>query len=166
MLQSTRSKCAASILIIAAVGSVGTIALASPPSNFTGEPLVLGDLNRERHVDGHNIKFENSAPLDTGVFRLEWSADGKSGWHHHPGMVVVQVASGRVKVINANCGSRTYGPGLADGSVFLEGDTVHQVVSGEGAVAYATALVENGQPLRVEDNPPNCASGGPAVRTP
>lgn len=153
-MYSVRLKRVAAIFAITAA-TVTTIALASPPSNFGGTALVVADLDQDGHLNSDRIKFQTKDPTDTSVVRLDFGANSKSGWHHHPGMVLVQVATGTVNLYNSSCAFKTYGPG----SVFVEGDTVHQVTSDAGATAYATAIVEEHDPpiFRVEDPVPFCA---------
>lgn len=136
---------------------------ATPPVNWTGSPLVVANLDEVARTNDERIKFQTKEPTDTQVVRLEWSANGSSGWHHHPGMVIVQVASGSIdvtRVENGRCETKTY----AAGSTFVEGESAHVGVSSTGAVAYATAIIRNGQPGRINDDVPSCASG-PGVRT-
>jgi quercetin dioxygenase-like cupin family protein len=146
----------------AASGIIATVALASPPSNFTGEGLVAADLVKPVDVSavGGSIKFQTTHHTDTAVVKLTFGASGDSGWHHHPGMVLVQVQSGSVTLKNGSCGSKTYGPGLPNGSVFVEGQQIHDVTSSAGAVAYATAIVKEADPkvFRIEDSAPACNS--------
>jgi hypothetical protein len=75
---------------------------------------------------------------------------GYSGWHHHPGIVIVTVASGDVTFTNSDCSSTTYGPGLPAGSVFVEGgDDPGQASSAGGATVYATFVAPHVAPLSV-----------------
>ena len=158
----------AASLATAAIGIFGTSMFlaspvqATPPVNWSGTPLVLANLDDIARTNDERIKFQTKDPTDTQVVRLEWSANGSSGWHHHPGMVLVQVASGSIDVTrfeNGRCETRTY----RAGSSFVEGDSAHVGVSSSGAVAYATAILANGQPGRINDDAPACASG-PGVR--
>ena len=165
-MRDIRSKSVGSAVIgIAAVAAlVATAVQASTPVNFTGTPLVLANLDDIARTNDERIKFQTKDPTDTQVVRLVWGANGSSGWHHHPGMVLVQVASGSIdvtRVENGRCETKTYGAG----SSFVEGESIHNGVSSTGAVAYATAIVANGQPGRIEDAAPSCASG-PGVRQP
>ncbi len=61
-------------------------------------------------------------------------AGGFSGWHHHPGMVIVAVKTGVVTAMDATCGTTTYGVGQAAGDVL------------------------GGQPPGLEDLAPACAA--------
>jgi hypothetical protein len=131
---------------------------ATPPVNWSGTPLVIANLNDIARTNDERIKFQTKDPTDTQVVRLEWAANGSSGWHHHPGMVLVQVASGSIdvtRVENGRCETKTY----SAGSSFVEGDSAHVGVSSSGAVAYATAIITDGQPGRINDDAPSCASG-------
>lgn len=153
------------ILVTATAGSV---AIASPPSNFTGTSLVAGDLNEVTNLSSEGIKFQTSSVTDGSVVKLEWQPGGTSGWHHHPGVLTVMVASGSVLVTraqNGHCVSKSYGPGSPNGSIFTEDDTMHVGTSDHGAVAYATAIVKDATPkvFRIEDSVPSCASGPHAV---
>ncbi|MEG3153323.1 hypothetical protein [Sphingomonas sp. RB1R13] len=119
-------------------------------------------------INSERIKFQTKDPTDTYEVKLTWQANGNSGWHHHPGMVIVQVASGLIdvtRVVNGQCQTTQYGVGSPNGSTFTEGETMHVGTSADGAVAYATAVILAGAPSRVDDAPPTCASSF-AVRKP
>jgi hypothetical protein len=54
----------------------------------------------------------------------------------------------------------TYGPGLPNGAVFVEGgDAPVQASSTNGATVYVTYVAPNADPpvFRIEDDPPPCA---------
>jgi hypothetical protein len=157
-MTSIKLKCVTAA-VIAALG--GSIAYASPPSNWTGELITKSDFNELARVNTDVIRFITRRPTDTYEVKLTWQPGGSSGWHHHPGMVLVQVASGQVDVTRVEfgrCVTKRYGVGSPNGSTFVEGDDMHEGFSAGGAVAYATAIVENNKPSRVEDAVPSCAS--------
>jgi hypothetical protein len=85
----------------------------------------------------------------------------RSGWHHHPGIVIATVASGEVIFTHSDCSSKTYGPGLPDGAVFVEsGDDPGQASSTDGATLYATFVAPHANPpvFRIDDHDfPGCA---------
>lgn len=164
-MASNRLKCVAAV---AALMLNGSIAAASPPVNFSGEGLVKADLDQTIRINSERIKFQTKDPVDTYEVKLVWGANSSSGWHHHPGMVLVQVQSGLVDVtrlINGQCVTTQYGVGSPNGSTFTEGETEHVGTSVAGAVAYATAIVGNDEAARIEDDPPACATA-PGIRTP
>ena len=73
----------------------------------------------------------------------------------------MSVASGAVTFMQSDCSSKTYGPGLPDGSVFVEyGDGPRQATSVDGATIFTTYVAPDANPpvFRIEDDPPPCAS--------
>jgi hypothetical protein len=73
----------------------------------------------------------------------------------------VAVQSGAVTLMQSDCSSVTYGPGLPDGGVFVEsGDAPVQASSTNGATVFITFVAPDANPpvFRIEDDPPACAS--------
>ncbi len=143
-----------------AIGMLAPAAIGSPPSGFTATTLVKADLDRTVRLNSDRVKFQTKDPTDVLVQKIVTDAGGSSGWHHHPGMVVVAVQSGAMTVWDSNCNRETYGPGLPNGSVFVEGgDEPGQVTSTAGATSYATFVAPSAEPpvFRIEDDAPPCA---------
>jgi hypothetical protein len=97
------------------------------------------------------------------VARVDIAPGGRSGWHHHPGIVIVTVLSGAVTFTHSDCSSKTYGPGLPDGAVFVEGgDDPAQASSTAGATSWATFVAPHVNPpvgpvFRIDDHQfPGC----------
>ncbi len=142
-------------------GAAATIALATPGSGITTTTFVTADFPNSVHVNSDRVKFQTKDPTTVRVQKLVWTAGAFSGWHHHPGVIIVTVQSGSVTVEDSSCNSVTYGPGLPDGAVFVEGgDDPLQVTSASGAPEYAMQVAPAANPpvFRIEDNPPACAS--------
>ena len=160
MLYSKQLKCAA-IFGIVAVGTIATAALASPGSGISSDILVTADLDEAGHINSDRVKFQTKGATDVRVQRLTFAAGAYSGWHHHPGIVIVAVASGAVTLTDSNCGSKTYGPGLPNGSVFVEGhDSAQQATSAGVSVVYVTYVAPSlpTPDFRDEDTAPSCAT--------
>lgn len=150
---------------LAAVATIGTPALASPGSGITAESYVVAPFNDDALVNHDRVKLQTKDPTDVRVQKLTFAAGAYSGWHHHPGFVLVAVQSGLVTVTNHVCGTRSYGPGSAAGAVFVEGnEDAVEARSAAGAVAIVTAVVPRGANPRIEDNVPLCATQMPASR--
>lgn len=149
------------LAIVAAAGLCTSVAWATPPSKWGGEGLVAAKLQETVQINDERIKFQTKGPTDTLGVKLVWQPGGSSGWHHHPGMVIVQVASGLIDVtrlVNGQCKTTRYGVGSPNGSTFTEGDFAHVATSSDGAVAYATAIVSDGVQGRLDDPAPSCAT--------
>jgi hypothetical protein len=140
-----------------------TVALAShTPLNFTTTPLATGNLANVVKLNSDRVKFQTKDSTYVRVQRIVFAANSFSGWHHHPGIVIATVESGAVTFTHSDCSSKTYGPGLPNGAVFVEGgDDAGQASSAGGATTYATFVAPNDGPVtpttfRIEDDPVSC----------
>lgn len=91
--------------------------------------------------------------------KVTWTPEGTSGWHTHPGPVIVSVAEGELDLVNErDCVVRTY----ASGEAFIDPGqgNIHVArnpSTTENAVAYATFLgVPDGAPATVWVAPVDC----------
>jgi hypothetical protein len=142
-------------------GTAAALALATTGAGVTTTTFVAADFNKTVHMNSDRVKFQTKDPTTVRVQKLVWVAGAYSGWHHHPGVIIVTVQSGSVTVMDSNCNTVTYGPGLPDGAAFVEGgDAPLQVTSESGAVEYAMQVAPRANPsvFRIEDQPPACAS--------
>lgn len=148
-----------SVGLLVVAGTAGGIALAEPPNAgfIPDPPMAKVDLQKLVHLNRDGVKFQTRGPTDVTVQKITFAPGGNSGWHHHPGMVLVAVQSGAVTVTDAKCRKTVYGPGQTAGSAFVEsGSAPARVTSAGGAVVYATFVTPDGKPLRVDDAALNC----------
>jgi len=144
------------IAVMIAAGA--TNALANPGSLAT--TTILGHratLAQSVMVNQDRIKFQTKDPTDVLMQTITFQSHGNSGWHFHPGVVIVVVESGHITTHDANCETTTYGPHQS----FVESGTTPFMVSNESATAnatvYATLVVPAGSPFRIETAPPACS---------
>ena len=145
---------------VALVGILAPVAIGSPGSGTRATNLVTANFDRTVHLNSDRIKLQTKDPTDVRVQKIVFDAGSVSGWHHHPGFILVSVQSGAVTLFQSDCSSTTYGPGLPDGTVFVEsGDDPVQATSANGATVYVTYVVPDASPpvFRIEDDPPPCA---------
>ena len=135
-----------------------TVAVANTGTLIT--TTILGHratLSAGVQVNQDRIKFQTKDATDVLVQTITFDKHGTSGWHFHPGVVIVVVESGQVTTHDANCDTATYGPHQS----FVESGTEPFMVSNESdtdkAVVYATLVVPAGSPFRIETAPPACA---------
>ena len=150
----------AATVAIALVATLGAVALGSSGSGVNSSTIVTANFDETTQQNSDSVKFQTKDATDVRIQRLVFDAGGFSGWHHHPGIILVSVESGAVTLWNSDCSSTTYGPGLPDGAVFVEGgDDPVQATSAIGATAYVTYVAPNANPplFRIEDDPPPCA---------
>ena len=145
---------------VAVIGTLAAaVALGSPGSAVTAETFVTANFDHTDHVNSDRVKFQTKDATDVRVQRLVFGPNSYSGWHHHPGLVLVTVESGSVTLWQSDCSSTTYGPGLPDGAVFVEGgDEPVQATSTTGAVNYVVLVAPSADPsvFRIEDDPISC----------
>jgi hypothetical protein len=147
------------VLLGAAV--IPPAALGSPGSGVTAPVLVTANLDHRVAIAGDGVRLQTRKPTDVRVQQFVFAAGGYTGWHHHPGLVVIAVESGALTFWDAKCRATTYGPGLPNGAVFTEsGDRAGQVTSTGGGTSYVTYLAPSADPpvFRIEDDPPRCAT--------
>jgi quercetin dioxygenase-like cupin family protein len=159
----THKRVAVPAVGFAVCGVVAAAALASPSSGFFVTNLVAeAERPAPVHVNSDRVKFQTKDPVDVRVQEVNFDAGGRSGWHHHPGIVIVAIKTGTLTVVDANCHETTYGDGSPNGSVFIEsGDAPGEVrnETDKPAKSYATFVAPDADPgvFRVEDSPPDCA---------
>lgn len=160
VLRSKR-KWVAAALGAAVIGVFATVALGSPPFNFgiTGtEVYVTASLNDSVQQNSDRVKFQTKDPTYVRVQKLVVGAGGRSGWHHHPGVVIVAVQSGDLTFTHSDCSSTTYGPN----GVFVEGgDDPGEASSVNGATVLVTYVAPNkgsvtSTTFREEDSAVSC----------
>jgi quercetin dioxygenase-like cupin family protein len=157
-----RKRAAVATVGFAACGLVGAAALASPPSGFVPTNLVPeAEIAEPFHLNSDRVKLQTKDPVDVRVQRVDIAPGGRSGWHHHPGAVIVAIASGTVTYVDSNCDATSYGAGSPNGAVFVEsGDEAHEArnLTDEPATLYATFISPDADPgvFRIEDPVVDC----------
>ena len=154
----SRKKWGAAIIGVAVIGTLATaVALGSPGSGNAITTLVTANFDQTVHLNSDRVKFQTKDPTDVRVARVDIAPGGYSGWHHHPGIVIVTVAQGAVTFTHSDCSSKTYGPGQPDGAVFVEGGDEPAQASNQGTtpvISYATFIAPHVAPpvFRIDDH--------------
>jgi len=129
------------------LGLIGSYAVRGQPSGLQIIPLALG------YSPDNNVILHLKGPTDALQTELVFQAGGETGWHYHPGPVVVMIKSGALTETHSN-GCVTVHP---QGSVFFEmANEVHNASNETPGVTdvYATFLSPAGsQPLIPAANP-------------
>jgi hypothetical protein len=124
---------------------VAGAALATPGIGVLGAPVhARGTLAEELNVHSKaGIKLQTKGALDVVTQSISLAPGGTTGWHGHPGPVLVTIKSGEMTIYYAgdDCQGRKFGPGES----FLDrGDVTVHTARNEGAVNldfWATYLV-------------------------
>jgi quercetin dioxygenase-like cupin family protein len=107
-----------------------------------------------------NVRVHTKQPTDFVFARVTLQPDGYTGWHTHPGPLLVVVRSGTLTRYDSDCDARAYTKDQA----FTEPAGrrhVHMGVNKTSApvVLDITYVVPAGGPLRDEASAPRCAVG-------
>jgi quercetin dioxygenase-like cupin family protein len=150
-------------------GAMGTSEEANSPSDnspkdesktpVTATPLSRGTLGEVKaENDGITVQSVPGS-ADIVTVKVVIKPGGSTGWHHHPGVTLVSVASGTATEYRADCEKTV----LKAGDGFFEGTDKPHVVRNEGnvdAVLYPTFVIPTGtspEKLTIVDpQPKNC----------
>ena len=144
------------IALCAAFLGSGTAA-ATPASNFTATVLSKGTVANPAEIEALGIHYANEGPVDVIVQRGEFAGVSNTGWHQHPGLIVVTVKSGTLLVHNG-CRTATYGAG----QTFIEPPLKPIMVEAMADAQVVTVLiVPMGRAPRIDVTPaPVCPATG------
>ncbi|HUQ79194.1 MAG TPA: hypothetical protein VM427_10050 [Patescibacteria group bacterium] len=155
MRKALRSPVLAVVLVIVFAGT----ALATAPSGLSAAILSRGTVAENVHFNTGDIKFQTKADVDLVTQTITFAAGATSGWHAHPGVVLVTVASGSLTRYDGNCSSTTYTAGSAQSAFIESGDHAGLVrnETASAAVVYVTYVVPSGTgALRIDKVNPGC----------
>jgi quercetin dioxygenase-like cupin family protein len=130
---------------------------------FTSTPVGRGNLG-EFHVqsknDGYDVELKSHDNTDIAVANITVVPGGTSGWHSHPGPVLVVVKTGALTFYRADDPSCSPTLRPAGTSFIEEGGVVH-IARNEGAVdatTVATYFLPAAAAQRIDEAAPgNCA---------
>ena len=106
------------VAVVAVVGgAVTAIALANPGTSTSTILAPRSTLSESIQANDNRIKFQTKDPTDLVTQQVTFTTGTDSGWHHHPGVILVLVKSGTVTVHDENCQTKAYSAGQA----FIEG---------------------------------------------
>jgi len=120
----------------------------------------LGTFHLQSKADGYDVELKSHDNTDIVVANIAVTPGGTSGWHSHPGPVVVVVKTGALTIYRAD--DPTCSPTLHPaGTAFTEEGGVVHIARNEGTVdatTVATFFVPAGAPQRIDQAlPGNCA---------
>jgi quercetin dioxygenase-like cupin family protein len=163
------------IILAASVAGVLIVglAVATPSSgvllnNFLSNGTVETDVNVRAHValpatagnssgehDAWSAQVETEGPSNFSVQDAVFAPGGFTGWHTHPGILMLTLIEGSIEWYDSNCGKHLYNAGDS----WTEGTSLHYVrVIGSANAHFVTAYITpKGQPKRIDKPTPACA---------
>jgi len=152
---------AVTILIAAAVI---TTALATPAVGTIATLFARGTFVEPVFVSSDGIVLITDKTTDHAVQTITFPPGSSSGWHTHPGVVLVTVKSGTLTRYHSDCSPEA----LSAGDSFWEttgfggllgGASGAGLVRNEGTepvVVYVSYILPTGAPLRLDAPNPGC----------
>jgi quercetin dioxygenase-like cupin family protein len=129
---------------------------------FTSTPIGRGNLGTfhvKSKAAGYDVDLKSKDNTDIAVANVTITPGGHSGWHSHPGPVIVVVKTGTVTFYHGNDPTCT-GTVHPAGTVFIEEGGDVGIARNEGAVEVNNVVsffVPAGSPTRIDAaNPGNC----------
>lgn len=150
-------------LLLIAAGALfpSAVSEATEPSGIESNVLLAQGrtarlLKEHIRVSDWTLSLEDSGGSEFYFQDLVIKPGGRSGWHSHPGLLLITVKDGSVDWYDKDCGKRSY----IAGQSFTEGAEAHNVVNSAAGnarllIAY---IVKSGDPRRREDPQPRCAA--------
>ncbi|GAA0674651.1 cupin domain-containing protein [Kitasatospora atroaurantiaca] len=137
-------------LVAVALGVLPAAASATPGTGVSATVLAKGTSDGTIAVKGHGR-------TDVVVREVTIAPGGSTGWHYHPGQLIVVVKSGTITRTMSDCTVET----TSAGGAFVEPAGKQNVHIGrnlgtEPVVLYVTYLVPEGSPLSVDAPDPGC----------
>ena len=136
----------------------GTALATSVVQPVSGSFLSRGTLSESVHFNTGEVKFQTKGPVAFVVQTITFGVGSSSGWHSHPGVVLVSITSGEMRHYAADCSFEI----LRAGDAFVESGShpsLVQNVSSSQVVVHVTYVVPAGtsnQHLRIDELNPGC----------
>jgi quercetin dioxygenase-like cupin family protein len=150
------------VATLACLVIVPTLAGATPPAGVVSKVIVAqgpttGPLKERIDVGGTwALHLEDKGESEFYFQDLVVGPGGYTGWHSHPGLLLVTVKEGSIDFYDKDCVKRVY----AAGQSFSEGAEPHAAVnSGQSNTRLLIAyIVKKGESRRIEAPQPACAA--------
>jgi quercetin dioxygenase-like cupin family protein len=149
------------VVLAVAIGAVflsSNAVMATPPAGFTAKVLAKGTLSKPAEIEALGVQFSTERSTDVFVQQVDIAPGGSSGWHEHPGLVVVAVATGAV-IVHIGCQA---GHRYSAGQSFVERPLTPMLVENASSTApaqnFAAVVVPEGRAPRIElPTAPDCS---------
>lgn len=161
--RTMRKRAALMLAVVIALAVVGT-AMATMPSGIAVTTFVRATLAGNKPNGGvkasaDHVRLHTTGATDVAMQTITSPPGASSGWHSHPGVVLVAVQSGTVTLYDQDCHTTQYGPGQAFVEVGDDPSLVRNNTT-SNAVLYVTLIVpSSAASLRIDEpQPADCAA--------
>ena len=138
-------------------------AIATDPAGIVSNTILAQGSATERiHEqirvgDGWAVNLDASDPSDFYFQDLIVGPGGRTGWHSHPGLLMIAIKEGSIDFYDKDCRKRIYSAGQS----FTESADPHNAFNtGTTNVRLLISyIIKKGEPRRIEQAQPPCAVG-------
>ena len=150
-------KLTATVVALLIAGVTVTTALATPAlGDFVSTVLARGTFTTPIDANADGVKLRTHGHIDHAVSRINIPPGGSSGWHRHPGVVLVTVQSGTLTRYDSECNRDEFTAGQSFWEAGLSPLVVRNETHAE-VINYVTFIVPTGAALRIDSPNPGCA---------
>jgi quercetin dioxygenase-like cupin family protein len=146
------------------IAGLTAAALATPTLNLMAPILALGATARAANAHGvaqlpngdyFNAAVTTDGPANFIVQDVVYGPGGHTGWHSHPGILLITVIEGSIEWYDSLCNRHVYNTGDS----FTEGSQHHyyRTLGNANSRTIVTYVIGKGLPRRVDDPEPACA---------
>src|SRR5882762_3487199 len=106
-----------SLAVLGAVAVVSTTTLATPPAGVVSNVILAQGATviplKEKITVGDNwsVNLENKGESDFYFQDLVVGPGGRTGWHSHPGLLLIAIKEGSIDFYDKDCRKRIYSAG-------------------------------------------------------
>jgi quercetin dioxygenase-like cupin family protein len=145
------------LLGLALVLVFGGVALATPAIDFVGTPLAKGTMAETVQFNTGVVKFQTKGPVVFNVATVTIKPGGTSGWHSHPGVVLVTVKQGSVTFYDQTCSATVHATGTSFVEAAGDGPGLAHNEGSIDAIVYVTYIAPAATTVfRIDEANPGC----------
>jgi quercetin dioxygenase-like cupin family protein len=132
-------------------------ALATPASDFNPTALARGTMAESVQFNTGAVKFQTKDPVVFNVAAVTIRPGGSSGWHSHPGVVLVTVKQGSVTFYDQTCSATVHATGTSFMEAAGDGPGLARNEGSIDTIVYVTYVAPAGTTVfRIDERNPGC----------
>lgn len=153
----TRSAIRSPLLALPLIALFAGTALATPANDFVGSPVAKGTMNESVQYNTGEVKFQTKGPTVFNLVTVTVKPGGTSGWHTHPGVVLVTVKAGAITFYDQTCTATVHPTGTSFVEADGDGPGLARNEGTVDAIVHVTYIAPAGTTaFRIDQANPGC----------
>ena len=146
------------VVALSLAGVFAGTALATPANQFVGTPLARGTMDGPYQRNLGDVKFQTKGAVVFNVVSVNVAVGGSSGWHSHPGLVLVTVKQGAITFYDQDCNPVVHATGTSFIEAEGDGPGLARNEGSVEAIVYVTYIAPaDTTAFRVDQGNPGCS---------